>query len=415
MNKIILVGILILIISIAIPLVALIFSETTYYASNTNSLQEEIKLQENETLSIINSTGQLGKIGWSKTYDRFHFSGEDIKPSTSYFSLLNNLRLKKWEAFVIFHKNFILGFSIFDVKYMGGYMIHFANFTKFYNETSQNDTTSKSTENITLDKFAYEYLNPINKPIIPDDFPHQTRHNSQSLLSQKDFQISIENAPNDHGNQYLNTSFTYENMNFHINVKLRGKDFDSMVSLTPISEDSTLFYYNIKKYNIPIEGDGTIKINGETISSKDVLVVYDSGRGVWPVKSGWVWASGSGIVDGTKIGVNFGYGFSHPNSSRHTEDSFFVNGAIHKLSAAEVKKDEINKKWTFYSKKTETIKNSCDVTFTQIDTNSNDLDLIVGKSKFDIHYGIYEGYCFAGKEHYKIYFNGILEDKLSVW
>jgi len=68
---------------------------------------------------------------------------------------------------------------------------------------------------------------------------------------------------------------------------MRGRLADSLVTFTPISKDGNLFYYNIKQNLIILNGELTF--NGKEYNLNEFTVSSDSGRGVWPLKSGWVW------------------------------------------------------------------------------------------------------------------------------
>jgi hypothetical protein len=368
--------------------------EPTYYLKNMNSEQNEIQLSS--PTHVLTKEGKLSMAGWSKNYENFQFSPSRINPSTSYLSFFNKLRYKKWEAFVLHHKDFILGTGIFDVSYLGGYMFHFA------------DLTSEKKE-----IYAYEGLSMINKPFLAD----QCYHDCKIAEYKKDEISYTQMKMSKMSNQYLNMTYVSKDLNITLDLALNAKDFDSMVTLTPISQDSTVFYWNIKTYTI--KAKGKILINGKSYNADDLLLAYDSGRGAWPLQSGWIWVSANGKTQNNEnIGLNMGHGFNHPEASRHTEDSFFIDGKIFKLAAVETKKinpDDVWGQWTFVSEFTDQIKNKCNITFIPKKNVGN-----VGSGflphKFHVRYGLYSGECTesSGKVH-KFSVWGILEDKLSLW
>jgi len=107
---------------------------------------------------------------------------------------------------------------------------------------------------------------------------------------------------------------------------------ESTVVVIPIGERR--FYYNRKINCMPATGkidfgDVTIPLDSATS-----LGTLDWGRGVWPYRSFWVWASASGYLgDGRRAGLNLGFGFG--DTSAATENTMLVGGTIHKLPGIE--------------------------------------------------------------------------------
>ena len=90
------------------------------------------------------------------------------------------------------------------------------------------------------------------------------------------------------------------------------------------------FYYNRKVNCIPAEGWLQIGSDRTEIRPETCLGNLDWGRGVWEYRSFWVWASASGfLTDGRTVGLNLGFGFGDTTAA--TENTFILNGRIHKL------------------------------------------------------------------------------------
>lgn len=371
--------------------------EPTYFQKVQNSEQNEIIPSQNSKTNVLTEDGKLSISGWSKHYHNFHFNPEQMNPSTSPLKIFNKLRYKKWEAFVLVHKDFILGTGIFDVSYLGGYMFHFA------------DLTDEKNKEI----YAVEGMDLLNKPFIAD-----MCYRDCKISEYKKKEISyLQSRASKMSNQFLFTNYVSEKLNITLDLNLQANDYESLVTLTPISKDSSLWYWNTKTYTI--KAKGKIKINNKEYNSEDLYLAYDTGRGVWPLLSGWIWVSANGKTEkGEILGLNFGHGFNHPESSRHTEDSFFVNGKIFKLNSIESKKlDEKDtmSKWEFVSKSDEKIKNNCKIIFTP-HKNVGNIGSQMLPHRFNVKYGIYSGQCVEenGKVHvFSIW--GIMEDKLSLW
>ena len=166
-----------------------------------------------------------------------------------------------------------------------------------------------------------------------------------------------------------------------------------------------------------------ISFTTQTTPTGKFDIATDSGRGVWPIRAGWIWLSATGKTKkGKNIALNLGHGFNNPDSSRHTEDCFFVDGKLFKLEAATTKKrikEDNTEEWEFNSNVSNKIKNKCNIKFTTLKKKNDFMDNVIIKKfvKFDLRYGVYYGTCTDenGEVHEfdKVY--GILEDKLSLW
>ena len=101
---------------------------------------------------------------------------------------------------------------------------------------------------------------------------------------------------------------------------------DSIVMCTPMGGDC--FFYN-RKLN-GLRASGTVTWAGQSASA--LFGQLDWGRGVWPYRSHWLWASANGrAADGRIIGLNLGAGFG--DLHRGTENALFIDGRLHKLGA----------------------------------------------------------------------------------
>merc|ERR1711957_1009907 len=162
---------------------------------------------------------------------------------------------------------------------------------------------------------------------------------------------------------------------------------DSIVTTTPINEDATLFHHSVKSYGM--SQSGKIKINEKSYNLKDCTISYDSGRGAWPVASGWLWFTSSGKTkDGKNISFNIGHGFNHPKKSQHTEDSFFIDGKVFKHEYPKT-----STYWSFESVEHPVMKNRCDFNMEMTKSANLDEDFKLFKVNFNINYGNFSGKC----------------------
>ena len=64
-------------------------------------------------------------------------------------------------------------------------------------------------------------------------------------------------------------------------------------------------------------------LDGET------FLLLDSGRGIWPYRNRWIWASGATETDRGVLALNLGGGFGAEGAP--TENAIFLDGRIQKL------------------------------------------------------------------------------------
>ena len=136
-------------------------------------------------------------------------------------------------------------------------------------------------------------------------------------------------------------NFALPNGEKGLNISLEMEQRASMESIniqTTWAHNRKLFYLN-EKINGMKPNDGFYKIgnsiNGEIElnNQENIFTTLDWGRGVWAYSGTWYWSSATGIINGSKVGFNLGYGFS--DRSPATENCIFYNDKIHKLSQVE--------------------------------------------------------------------------------
>lgn len=383
----------------SIGLVVFNTQKPTFYEKNLDSRDIEIVLTEKT--HVLKDNGSLNLIGWGRSPVNYVFNKEKIKPSTTLFPFLNSLRYKKWEFYMITHKDFALGMAVFDLSYLGGNIVHF------------NDLT-KPNEPIYVD----EHLNPFIKPKIFENCWTDCESASYDVDQKFKFSSKKELNKNSH---VLKVSYKSEKLNVDLLSRVSCPECDSIVTTTPINEDATLFYHNVKSYGM--SQTGKITINNKNYNLKDCTITYDSGRGAWPISSGWLWMAANGKTKkGNNISFNIGHGFSHPKTSQHTEDSFFIDGKIFKLPAVitkEVKNEYPSSStyWSFESIEHPIVKNRCNF---RMDVNKKanlDQDFKLFKVDFKINWGIISGKCTDsdGNAHEFDNVLAFLENKRSVW
>lgn len=384
---------------IAVGLTLFNVQKPVFHEKNLDAKNYEIILTEKTP--VLTKNGTLNVVGWSRSPSFYDFNNNYINPSTTLFPFLNRFRYKKWEFFLLTHKDFYMGVGVFNLGYVGGHIFHF------------NDLTKPN-----LEVFTEEQLNVFNKPYIADSCQNDCTASKYEEKNRCKFESEKQFIKN---SQKINFKFQDKSLNITLESKISCPECDSMVTSTPINEDKSLFYYNIKSYGML--QSGKLVINGKKYDLSEVTIAYDSGRGAWPLFSGWLWFSSSGKTkDGKRFALNIGHGFYHPQASHHTEDSFFVDGKIYKLPTIVTKElqheyPSTSKYWSFETVEHPVIKNRCEFKM-EINKSSNlDQDFKVVKSSFEIVYGKVSGSC-KDENGNKYVFNeilGFLENKRSVW
>jgi hypothetical protein len=109
----------------------------------------------------------------------------------------------------------------------------------------------------------------------------------------------------------IQTTWAHNRNLFYLNEKINGMTI------------SKGYYYIGKSFS------GNIKRK----NAENIFTTLDWGRGVWAYQGTWYWSSGTGYIDGIKLGFNFGYGFSDRTPA--TENCIFYDDKIHKLNKIE--------------------------------------------------------------------------------
>jgi hypothetical protein len=103
---------------------------------------------------------------------------------------------------------------------------------------------------------------------------------------------------------------------------------ESILMATPIGARG--FYMNRKICGLATSGSLSLGARREDLGAAGALATLDWGRGVWPYRTLWTWASGAGrLADGRVLGLNLGGGFGDLRAA--TENCLFLDGRMHKL------------------------------------------------------------------------------------
>lgn len=270
---------------------------------------------------LLDEKGNLRERGYATSllldYDR-----ADIKA--------NKLRIKEWDYYLVYNKDYAVALTIADNGYMGLMSLSLIDFNK-------RSETSKSVMTVL----------PMGKTNLPS-----TSKVGNVRFENKKCMFEFLNDGHERKLKCLFKKFK-DGLDMSVDFVLTDEPKDSMVIATPFKKPKH-FYYNQKIVGMVAEGAVTLGEKNISFSKDNTFAILDWGRGVWTYKNTWYWGAYAGNVDGHKVGFNIGYGFGDTSAS--TENIVFFDGKAHKLEhvSFNIPKDESGKEkymsdWTFTS------------------------------------------------------------------
>ena len=301
-----------IILNIFILLLSFLISKYTEYKISKSiprfSIQHQIEFSNK--MGNLYSNGTVTSEGWSR---------HAIWNYKRNFIPFSKIFIKEWDYYISYieKNNIWIATTISDLGYASMFSISVidCNIGKF-----------SQIEDISL--FSLGNLN----------LPSNSLNNHEISHRSKNMNITISKS-NEHRKIMIESSnFILPNEEKGLNISFEIVQVPSIESIniqTTWSHNRHLFYLNEKINGMTIN-KGYYNI-GESISgiikrknSENIFTTLDWGRGVWAYKGTWYWSSGTGYIDGIKIGFNFGYGFS--DRSPATENCIFYDDKIHKIN-----------------------------------------------------------------------------------
>jgi len=359
-------------------------STATFFENNINSPEEEI-ISSSGAREIISTRGRLTIMGWTKNPSAIFFTPDYIRPTTSVIKEINSFRLKRWERYVFTSNYITFSIMIYDYMYAGGYNI-------YYSDTRDEDTAIK----------RYSSTSMLDKPSIAEncyDKCYSVKYpvGENQSLSKSEFYKFNKNSHK--------VKFNFKDKGLDLELELTAsaprENSDSIVNISSISNDSSLFYITTNT-NL-MTPKGKFQINKKAMQSQQFHITYNSGIGVFPIRVKWLWITANGFTtDKTNIGLNFGFGLENPTVSQSTENAFNINGNIFKLKSTNI---ELPTNFdTSFIDETSVIKisnknnlndgNECEITFKPLKKlidNQNLFYMIMFTT--NISHGVFSGTC----------------------
>ena len=320
---------------ISLIILLLSYSYTQYKIRNSiQRFKTQQQIEFTKKLDNLFPNGTITSEGWSR-HAIWDYKRDFIKASKIF--------IKEWDYYITYFEkhNIWVATTISDLGYASMFSISVidCNLNK-YSQIEDISLFSLGNSNL-----PYNSLNN-----------HRISHISNKMnitISKFNEQRKIEISSND---------FIIPNGEKGLNIYIEIMQVPSIESIniqTTWAHDRNLFYLNEKingmtiskgYYNIGRSITGKIKRK----FAENIFTTLDWGRGVWAYQGTWYWSSGTGYINGIKVGFNFGYGFS--DRSPATENCIFYDDKIHKLNQVEFiipnnEKDlcEKNKYWIIKS------------------------------------------------------------------
>ncbi|MCG6143861.1 DUF2804 domain-containing protein [Leptospira bandrabouensis] len=310
------------------------------------TIQKEIK----SPIPLLLADGKLNVSGWSR-YPHFQINESFIKADPK--------RYKRWEHYTFYNEKFGGAVTVTDIGNLAMGSIELLDF---------------STGKVIFSK---------TELVRPGEIFFPTNTTDPIEFKKGDQFIRITKLK---GKRVIEYSIIGDSNSEFIkgNLELEEKAAEALAVITPFSE-STFFY----EYKMPsLLCKGSIQHNNINYEFNDKsYAVLDWGRGTWPEKNKWLWAAGTGLVDGELLSLNLGYGFGIPNNA--TENGIVYKGKVHKLDKVTWKYDvtDYKKPWKFISNE-----GRLELEFTPVYLLHSDIDLMgmIGFLK-----QLYQNFTFA--------------------
>lgn len=260
-------------------------------------------------------------------------------------------RKKKWNYWCVNNSECLFSVTISNLDYAGMVFIYFLDFKtkKFIEKT---------------------IITPFGKGCSMPDIVHETVSFSHSKME-------IEMAERNSHTHIVVKCKDFGGFNLDANFRVMYPENHETLNVVIPWNDKT-FQFTSKHECLPVEGTLRVGEYNYKFSSVDTFACLDYGRGIWPRKCSWNWATASGVVNGKRIGFNLGAKWT--DGTGMTENAIIHDGKLTKLSEDILfgyDKSNFMKPWTIKT----SISDRVDLIFTPIYERIANSNLILVKSE----------------------------------
>ena len=321
---------------------------------------------------LLNSTHQITESGWSNTHLK-EVNAEMVYSPVFGIQSLNQFRFKKFELYQFMMGTRVVKVAVGDV-YIGANMFFLS---------------------YDYEKKELEYWNKDFLPVIDKNLRFNLADDVYSCKGTYKAEKEGNYIMVAH-NLQREENVCVSIIRFGENGKERGNfvikrpmEEDQMFKLSPISEDNTYWFYNMKAYNLQCGGE----LDGQMAT--DCVATIDQGRGLFYYKTNWVWATGTGKSGDQTISLELGGGIAH-KSAKATDDSFKIGKKVFHLNPVKMEYDPLNLMNSFVFKTHPNFEgetaNMAEIVFRSEYVHEKRDNLIVLTTSFDYVYGTYSGW-----------------------
>ena len=253
---------------------------------------------------LLTPSGGLAQVGWARR-PLLDCNLENAAFYPRWRRALQRLRIKRWDYYAVFTPERFFAATIADLGYAGNVFVYTVDF----------ETAEYHEEGLVI---------PFARGITLPRSSERGDARFEGRGARVEFRV-------DRGARALSVEWPAFDGG-------RGIQAEIELSCPPAAESMTIvipiagkrFYYNRKINCMPARGRLRCGGREEALDPGRCVGSLDWGRGVWPYRSYWNWASASGfLADGRTIGLNLGRGFG--DLSAATENCLILGGRIHKL------------------------------------------------------------------------------------
>lgn len=272
------------------------------------------------------------------------------------------LRKKRWNYWCVTSPTHLFSVTLSNVDYAGLPFIYFLDFA-----------TGEFIEKTIITPFGKDV---VLGDCVGDDAVYAGK-GCEISMRQEEGGVRIYVDVADFGGKVLKAEFQISEPENH----------ESLNVVVPWSE--RLFQFTAKNNTLPTQG--SLLLDGKQIifEAGNSFATLDFGRGVWPYKGFWNWASFSTrLSDGRTVGTNFGAGWT--DNSGATENALCVDGRLTKLSEDVLftySTQDFNAPWKLQTAETKRV----DLTFTPFFERVAKTDMMIIRSEVHQMIGHFDG------------------------
>ncbi len=306
-----------------------------------------------------------------------HVNLYDAKESAP-LPFINTFFLREWQAFQVFTEGYFGIMALYNTKKVS--LVQFI----FYNIASG-------------EKYKFE------KKVLPWNLnvPNGLFRTKGEYRS-SDCTVVVEH---DIENSLLDIRMDLPKTKKHpaLKARLKGthniKKYTPIVVCMPFNEKRGMYSH---KCLMPLEGE--INLGGKIIhfDPKNSNLIIDDHKGYYPYVTKYDWITGAGFTpEGKRIGFNFTDN-QIQNKEKYNENGVWVDGELTYLPPIQVLRPNGYKKDWIVKDKSDQVR----ITFTPVEHNAVNLNLLILKSKYQGPYGYFNGFIQT-KNQGRLEFNNI--------